>query len=106
MLTLNSVRELDLRYGDHIRHVRGQDELNGRFRIDDGTHCKRYLVERTEAYYEGARGKHRASRTPVLVAVLLTPDGLPTAIQGVPTIYSYLPTHERSGLRLLVHAAL
>ena len=104
VLTLNSVRELDLRYGSHIRHVRGNDERNGRFRIDDGEDCKRYLVERTEAHYEGARGNHRASRTPILVAVPLDDDGLPTPSQGAPTIYSYLPTHERSGLRVLVHA--
>tara|TARA_R110002096_G_scaffold42143_4_gene113697 strand:+ start:126999 stop:134162 length:7164 start_codon:yes stop_codon:yes gene_type:complete len=104
VLTLNSVRELDLRFGKSIRHVRGSDEPDGRFRIDDGDHCKRYLVERTEAAYEGSRGMHRASRTPVLVAVPLNDDGIPTPSKGAPTIYSYLPTHERSGLRVLVHA--
>jgi len=104
VLTLNSVRELDLRYGDHTRHVRGRDAAPGRFRIDDGEQRKQFLVERTEAYYEGSRGTHRASRTPILLAVSLDQNGVPTAIQDAPTIYSYLPTHERSGLRVLVHA--
>jgi hypothetical protein len=104
VLTLNSVRELDLRYGDHTRHVRGRDAAPGRFHIDDGEHRKQFLVERTEAHYDGSRGTHRASRTPVLVAVSLDSSGVPTAIRDAPTIYSYLPTHERSGLRVLVHA--
>ena len=98
------MRELDLRYGDHERHVVGHDEGAGRFRIDDGDQVRRYLVEREEAVYPGNRGAHRASSTPVLVAVLLGEGGRPTPLGEGPSIYSYLPTHERSGLRVLVHA--
>ncbi len=104
VLTLNSVRELNLRYGPQIRHVRGRNEPSGRFRIEDGEASKRYVVERTDAQYDVSRGAHRASHTPVLVAIPLDQEGLPSPSIGAATIFSYLPTRERSGLRVLVHA--
>jgi hypothetical protein len=109
LLTLNNIRRLEAGYGSLRRTVvrRPSDEPN-RASIDhlESNEVKHYLVETDEF---GAsmddRGAHRTMRTPVLIAIALDEQGCPVPVpEDEPTLFSYLPTREQSGLRFLLHA--
>lgn len=68
-----------------------------------GESVRRYRIVRREAHFEGPRPEGRARRSTVLVAAALDPQGLPSPVQGA-TLYAFLPTAERTGLRVLIHA--
>ena len=70
--------------------------------IEDGR-SRAYAVERGTGRYPGRREAHRAESTPFLVAIAVDAEGRARPVDG-PTIYSHLPTGERSGLRFLLHA--
>jgi hypothetical protein len=64
-----------------------------------------FLIEEEEFQYDGSREASKAVETPVLVAVALDHQSCPRPLPAdLPTIFSYLPTGERSGLKFLLHA--
>ena len=65
---------------------------------------RRYAVVDDEFVYDGgARDPGRADRTRVMVGVLLDEKGVPQPLADeAATVYSYLPTAERSGLHLFI----
>lgn len=65
---------------------------------------RRYAVVDDEFVYDGgARDPGRADRSRVMVGVLLDETGVPQPLADeAATVYSYLPTAERSGLRLFI----
>jgi hypothetical protein len=94
LLTLRSLRSLAVRWGEQRYEVhRVETSEPGRVRLL-GERASDYLVEREER-----------EDKPVLVAIVLDEAGRPRALPpGAPTLFAFLPTQERSGLRLLVHA--
>ena len=118
LLTLSHLRRLEIRCGESRRTVERVDGAQPeRVRLEVGRTgetgkagetetTRNYLVvsERLEPA-DGHRELSRASETTALVAIALDADGSPTPVpEGAPTIFSHLPTGERSGLRFLVHA--
>lgn len=65
---------------------------------------RRYAVADDEFIYDGgARDPGRADRTRVMVGVLLDEKGVPQPLADeAATVYSYLPTAERSGLHMFI----
>lgn len=65
---------------------------------------RRYAIADDEfAYDAGVREPGRPDRTRVMVGILLADDGLPQPLpEDAATVYSYLPTTERSGLRFFI----
>lgn len=65
---------------------------------------RRYAVVDDEFVYDGgARDPGRADRSRVMVGVLLDEKGVPQPLADeAATVYSYLPTAERSGLHLFI----
>ncbi len=63
-----------------------------------------YAVHDAEhVYHAGGRAPGRADRTRVMVGVRVDEHGVPRTLEDdTPTIYSYLPTEEHSGLRFFV----
>ncbi|MCX4245436.1 sacsin N-terminal ATP-binding-like domain-containing protein [Paraliomyxa miuraensis] len=63
-----------------------------------------YAVHDAEHVYSGGtRAPGRADRTRVMVGLRIDDEGVPRTLEeDTPTIYSYLPTEERSGLRFFV----
>ncbi len=53
--------------------------------------------------FEGPREEGKARETTVMVAVALDARDAPTPVHG-PTLYAFLPTAERTGLRAMIHA--
>ena len=93
LLTLTHLREI--RWGD--QHLFRQADRVGEqaFRIDESEHI----------YSGPEREMGRPDRTRLLLALFLDDQGSPQdPPQGSPTIYSYLPTSQPSGLRFLVHS--
>jgi len=109
LLTLRSLRSLEVRCGSRSRTIRAlPDDGRGSIallHVEEGR-VDRYLVERESFSLAAAPGSGEgAQATPVLVAVAQGEDGLPRPLAaGAATVFSYLPTGERSGLRFLVHA--
>ncbi|MBM4319202.1 MAG: hypothetical protein FJ125_04400, partial [Deltaproteobacteria bacterium] len=66
--------------------------------------CRRYHVAARDESYAGQRESRRAAQSPLLVALRLDEQGLPTPLAAGPTLFAYLPTREAAGLRFLVHA--
>lgn len=126
LLTLSSLREIAVRYAERSWCARAEaGAAPGRVRLveqmtggsggrDGGAPdatgesllTTEYLVESDHfAFTGGSRDAARVSATPVLVAIALDPRGVPVALDaGAPTVFSYLPTRERSGLGFLLHA--
>ncbi|MCC6877620.1 MAG: hypothetical protein IT378_25150, partial [Sandaracinaceae bacterium] len=103
LLTLPHVEALEVR-GPSGEHQRWQEEHDGStsiLRSSDGRAKRYHLATRTLGFV-GEREEGRARESPVLVAIELG-EGGPTPAGG-PTVYAFLPTAERSGLRVLVHA--
>ncbi|MFH2009584.1 MAG: transglutaminase domain-containing protein [bacterium] len=114
LLTLKNLQELRVSHGGSRRTARQEStRLPGRVRIVQTTEgeapetaARQYLVAQREFAYEGpGREASKAGRTPVLVAVALDDGGCPEPLPAdTPTVYSYLPTQERTGLRFMLHA--
>lgn len=104
LLTLNSLQEIDVRFGDRHHRVTTTAGDDGRVTLREQERTRRFLVEQTEARYDRARDANRAQATPLLLAIALDDDGRPQPIGERPTVYSFLPTGERSGLRFAIHA--
>ncbi|ACY18265.1 transglutaminase-like domain-containing protein [Haliangium ochraceum] len=122
LLTLRNIREMRIAQPAQSRTIRAEAgtapgdassdgaEPNSAQRIDlvhlERDTRTRYIIARERATWEGqAREGSRSSSTEVLVALRIAPDGVPVPLsEGEATVYSYLPTRERSRLRFLVHA--
>jgi transglutaminase-like putative cysteine protease len=132
LLTLSHIKRLELHYGSKTRTIvrrPGNDAGRTTLAHLETEEIRHYLVESDEFSLlppdpakppepttvqgengiiqdEGvARGAHRAMRTPVLIAIALDARGCPQSFPpNEATIFSYLPTGERSGLRFLLHA--
>jgi hypothetical protein len=110
LLTLRHIRELAVVRGGRSRTVYAEEISSGRPGRVDLVHVERgqrtgYVTVRDRFVYDGGREGSRASATDVLVALRLDARGMPVPLsEGDATVYSYLPTRERSGLRFLVHA--
>ncbi len=68
---------------------------------DDET--RRYRTLARMLRFSGEREPGKARESEVRVAVALDERGAPAPVRG-PTLYAFLPTAERSGLRVVVHA--
>ncbi|HKE20510.1 MAG TPA: transglutaminase-like domain-containing protein, partial [Kofleriaceae bacterium] len=103
LLALNRVQRIEARRGPRRRSLALVADEPGRVQVVEDGRGRAYAVARGAARYPGAREAHRAEATPILVAIALDDSGAARPASG-PTIYSHLPTGERSGLRFLVHA--
>ncbi len=108
LLTLANVRTLEISTGGDLaasperRTVSAIDAPSARIdlRCLESGAVASYLVESHRLARDAG-----APEPPVRVAIALGAGGEPVALPaGAPTVYSYLPTLERSGLRFLVHA--
>ncbi|HTE55612.1 MAG TPA: hypothetical protein VK698_32380, partial [Kofleriaceae bacterium] len=102
LMTLDHIERIESTRGVRRRLLRREVEP-GRVQLVEDGERRTYAVERGTARYTGHRDAHRAEVTPILVAVALDDQDRAAPVVG-PTIYSHLPTKERSGLRFLVHA--
>jgi len=71
--------------------------------LESDGEARRYRCATRELAFEGPREEGRAGKSAVLVAASIDGDGAPRPLEG-PTLYAFLPTAERTGLRVLVHA--
>ncbi|MEW6279375.1 MAG: hypothetical protein AB1758_12170, partial [Candidatus Eremiobacterota bacterium] len=100
LLTLTHLRRLEmgrvamerLTEDDGVREIHTRDRL------------LRFAIDESEHRYDGpARERGRTDRTRVLVGIPLDVRGEAVPIpDGTPTVYSFLPTSEPSGLRFLL----
>jgi len=89
----------------HAVHELPPDERGiSRIRQEPEGWVRGYAVHDAEHVYAGGpRAPGRTDRTRVMVGLRVDDDGVPCALEeDTPTIYSYLPTKERSGLRFFV----
>ncbi len=91
LLTLTHLRSLDL--GDGYRIEREGDAVSG----------QDFLLDESEHEWDQQREKGRPDRTRLLVGVYLDQGRAVPLPEGAPSVYSYLPTSEPSGLRFLLH---
>jgi hypothetical protein len=68
-----------------------------------GGEVRAYRSATRHVTFEGPREEGKAREGVVKVAVALDARGAPTPVRG-PTLYAFLPTAERTGLRAMVHA--
>jgi hypothetical protein len=106
LLTLTHLRRLALHLEGApprvVERVDQPDPALVTLRVDG--HERRWRVSRGVLTRDDA-APHRAARSEGLVAVPLDARGLPSPLpRGAPTVFSFLPTAERPGLRLLLHA--
>lgn len=112
LFTLRSIDEIDLELEDetgaitrHAVHELPPDERGiSRIRQEPEGWVRGYAVHDAEhVYLGGARAPGRADRTRVMVGIRVDETGVPRALEpDTPTVYSYLPTEEHSGLRMFV----
>ena len=114
LLTLQNLRRLDVHSGGVARRVARQDDaerhvvslvVSGNADDDAPADTRRYAVATGRFAYDGPRRElSRAMTTRSLVAIALDGAGAPAPLPSdAPTIFSHLPTGERSGLRFVVH---
>lgn len=90
---------------EHAVHELPPDERGiSRIRQQPDGWVRGYAVHDAEHVYRGgSRAPGRADRTRVMVGVRVDEHGIPRALEDdTPTVYSYLPTEEHSGLRFFV----
>jgi hypothetical protein len=94
LLTLTHLREIDL--GDNWV-LRRQGNRVGE---------QQFLIDESEHTYAGPeRDRGRPDTTQILVAIWLDEQGRAVPVPpATPTIYSYLPTSQPSGLRFMIHS--
>jgi hypothetical protein len=112
LFTLRRIDVIDLELHDerggitrHAVHELPPDERGiSRIRQEPEGWVRGYAVHDAEHVYSGGlRAPGRADRTRVMVGIRVDEAGVPRALEeDTPTIYSYLPTEERSGLRFFV----
>lgn len=107
LLTLPHVRRLTLRGPDGAAR-RWREARDGAIRVLRGEgggapDVRRFRTAERTRRFEGPREEGRSTEGRVLVAVAVDADGAPIPLRG-PTLFSFLPTAERTGLRVLVHA--
>ncbi len=84
-----------------LSHIRTIDWNGDLFQRDQ----LQYLTDESQHIYPGpARESGRPDRTSLLLAFYLQDGQVTDPPEGSPTIYSYLPTAQPSGLRFLVHS--
>src|SRR5690606_16381364 len=103
LLWLAHLRAIEVRGpGGTIESWREEREGGARaLRRGDGE-TRRYRTRSREVRFEGAREPGRARASTVAVAIAIDPSGAPRPVDG-PTLYAFLPTAERTGLRAMVH---
>ena len=107
LLTLRSLRELRFSYAGRSRQLR-RGEVSGqgvRLWDEPGRGPREYWVIEARVRFPGVREANRPQEAPLLVALRLDEAGLPVPLPSeAPSVFCYLPTKERSGLRFLLHA--
>lgn len=132
LLTLSSLRRIEVKYESRCRAMWIEDSTSSPVPAATGTEgdlqgprrvrlCVREDLagqgqeQREQSDYlladdrfqctDLAREAARVSETRILVAVALDRTGVPRPLDpNAPTVFSFLPTRERSGLRFLIHA--
>ncbi|MEX1364802.1 MAG: hypothetical protein AB1Z98_16870, partial [Nannocystaceae bacterium] len=112
LFTLRSIDVIDLELEDeqgrvtrHAVHELAPDDRGiSRIRQQPQGWVRGYAVHDAEHVYGGgARAPGRADRTRVMVGIRVDEHGVPQPLEpDTPTVYSYLPTEEHSGLRVFV----
>ncbi|MCA9705108.1 MAG: hypothetical protein KDK70_04560, partial [Myxococcales bacterium] len=112
LFTLRQIDVLELELHDaqgritrHAVHELSPDARGiSRIRQEPEGWVRGYAVHDAEhVYSRGPRAPGRADRTRVMVGLRVDEQGVPRALEeDTPTIYSYLPTEEHSGLRFFV----
>ncbi|MCB9713009.1 MAG: transglutaminase domain-containing protein [Myxococcales bacterium] len=112
LFTLRRIDVIDLELEDasgrvtrHAVHELPPDERGiSRIRQEPEGWVRGYAVHDAEhVYLGGGRAPGRADRTRVMVGLRVDEDGVPRPLEpDTPTVYSYLPTEEHSGLRMFV----
>jgi transglutaminase-like putative cysteine protease len=100
LLTLRSLRQWRFMRGDQTHTVRKEARAgDGEVSLvhDESGHVKTFVVESGDLAWD-------LTKVPVMVAVAIDQIGSPQPVRDGPTVFSHLPTGERSGLRFLVHA--
>jgi transglutaminase-like putative cysteine protease len=112
LLTLPHLKSMQISGAGQSRSTHqeaGQKEgyvrlIHGEENSEENSEESFLVEEQTFTFYE-PRESSKASYTPILIAIALDSENHPTALDPeLPTIFSYLPTGERSGLRFLLHA--
>ena len=105
LLTLDNLQGLEMRYGPRFRSVRRRDGVaEARVELVEESGVTTYLVESDRFEFAGSRSSSKAKASPILVALSLDDQGDPEPLKAAHSVFSYLPTGERSGLPFLVHA--
>lgn len=100
LLTLKELQALEFEHrGErHALRLEGGRSI----RQEPAGWSRTYRLAEGHYRYEGAREKGRPDETRVMVG-LLEQDGRPVPLPpGAPTVYSYLPTAENTGLRFFI----
>jgi transglutaminase-like putative cysteine protease len=109
LLTLRHLTTFHVAYGEQQRtitlHRQPGTPIVSLFHHETQTH-QRYLTHAGHFVYQREqRELSRATETTALIAIRLGPDGTAEPLPAdAPTLFSHLPTEERSGLRFLLHA--
>ncbi|MFO0576742.1 MAG: hypothetical protein U1A78_22290 [Polyangia bacterium] len=112
LLTLRSIRALELELGASaggparqvVQRLPALREGHAVLRQEPEGWERAYLLQDDEYRYDqGQREAGRPDATRVLLGVRVDATGVPQPLpEDAPTVYSYLPTSERSGLRFFV----
>ncbi len=100
LLTLRSLRRWCFTRGDRKHTVRKEARTaDGEVSLvhDESGRARTFATESSDIVWNGAK-------VPLMVAVAIDAGGSPLPMLDGPTVFSHLPTGERSGLRFLVHA--
>ena len=100
LLTLRSLRRWCFTRGDQKHTVRKEARTaDGEVTLvhDESGQARTFATETSDIDWNGAK-------VPLMVAVAIDAGGSPLPVLDGPTVFSHLPTGERSGLRFLVHA--
>ena len=102
LLTLRSLRRWSFTRGERTHTVRKEAQGDGLVSLvhHESGQVRSFVVEHGEVAWDRARAP-----VPVMVAVAIDDHGSPRPVPDGPTVFSHLPTGERSGLRFLVHAS-
>lgn len=108
LLTLPNLQSLRIAKDELSRTVEqkpGPREGTARLVYAEQQKEELYLVEQDDFVFHQSRESSKANHTPILIAIRLDSSGhLKSGDPELPTIFSYLPTGERSGLRFILHA--
>jgi transglutaminase-like putative cysteine protease len=100
LLTLRSLQRWCFTRGDQKHSVRKEARTaDGEVSLvhEESGQVRAFATESSDIVWKGAK-------VSVMVAVAIDAGGSPRPVLDGPTVFSHLPTGERSGLRFLVHA--